>query len=184
LEIVGNLNVSGIVHCTWQGNLIGVKYGGTENDLSATGGAGYILTQPVLGGPIVSQPAAITPILDSIVILGPGSWSTNQAFRMVNGRAQYVTSQDSDPPSIDGVTLESGSEGDAVRAGRLFGAEFSTPLALPGVDGGNLWLPKTATALTAVQPSKVSGDDWQVYAGRRDNQYSLVLDPDRPIRLT
>ena len=43
--IIGNLHVTGIVHCTWEGNLIDVKYGGTGADLSLTGGVNNVVTQ-------------------------------------------------------------------------------------------------------------------------------------------
>ena len=62
LSIIGNLSVSGIVHCEWQGNLIGVGYGGTGADLSATGGADKVVCQLTPGGPFEVRSLGELPV--------------------------------------------------------------------------------------------------------------------------
>ena len=56
LHIVGNLHVDGIVHCTWEGNLIAVGFGGTGADLSLTGGPDNVVLQETVGGPFTVKP--------------------------------------------------------------------------------------------------------------------------------
>ena len=53
--IQGNLSVSGIVHCTWQGNLIDISYGGTGSNLSSTGGPNMVLAQLTPGAPVTVE---------------------------------------------------------------------------------------------------------------------------------
>ena len=67
-HIIGNLHVDGIVHCTWEGSLIDVKYGGTGADLSGTGGPNMVVAQ--------LEPGAPFTVID-IAELGPGDQYTN-----------------------------------------------------------------------------------------------------------
>ena len=66
--INGNLHVTGLVHCTWQGSLIDVKYGGTGADLSVTGGPNMVLAQLTPGAPVTVVPVGS---------LSPGDEYTN-----------------------------------------------------------------------------------------------------------
>ena len=66
--VQGNLSVSGIVHCTWQGNLIDIAYGGTGSNLSSSGGPNMVLAQ-------LSPGAAVTVV--PISELSPGDEYTN-----------------------------------------------------------------------------------------------------------
>lgn len=60
--IIGNLHVTGIVHCTWEGNNIAVGFGGTGADLSETGGPGKVVCQETKGGPFTVKNINELPI--------------------------------------------------------------------------------------------------------------------------
>lgn len=55
-HIIGNLSVDGIVHCTWEGNSVGVGFGGTGADLSATGGPNMVVVQQTEGAAFTVVP--------------------------------------------------------------------------------------------------------------------------------
>ena len=55
-HIHGNLSVDGIVHCTWEGNSVGVGFGGTGADLSATGGPNMVVVQQTEGASFTVVP--------------------------------------------------------------------------------------------------------------------------------
>jgi hypothetical protein len=99
LSIIGNLSVSGIVHCEWQGSLIGVKYGGTGADLSATGGLDQVVCQLAPGAPFEVRslgelPISIlysnaTPVPETIGGVLEGETFVNQTVSQVFDRLFY-----------------------------------------------------------------------------------------------
>jgi hypothetical protein len=50
LNVTGNISLSGTITGTWNGNIIGLAYGGSGSNLSATGGTGQVLKQTTAGG--------------------------------------------------------------------------------------------------------------------------------------
>jgi len=178
--IIGNLHVTGLVHCTWQGELVAVKYGGSGADLSATGGPGMVVKQSTVGeafsvGPVESS-EIITP-----VTLGD-TFATNQPFTIVSGLAQHATAVDSSLPQIDGVTLESGVSGARVPAAMNMNQLYQTPLTLPGSDGDDLFLGKDGT-ITTTLPTYGAGYFWLVPLMRRVSSISFVFNPESPTQL-
>jgi hypothetical protein len=133
-------------------------------------------------GVIIEAPEVVNVPSSNLVALGPGSWATNQPFRLINGRAIAITGQDLDEPWADGLTLESGVEGQMVSVA-LFPTAYTTPLALPGSDGSILWLPKTATSLTSERPSLTLGYAWALPIARRSDAHTVVFSPQMPMKL-
>ncbi len=120
-----------------------------------------------------------SPIIS--VTLG-ATFATNQAFKLVGGVALPVYSTDVSLPQVDGVILESGSAPEVVPAAMILNNAYTTPLALPGSDGSDLYLGQDGK-LTATIPTIGAGDAWWVPVARRNTSLSLIFDPANPIKL-
>jgi hypothetical protein len=179
--INGNLHVTGLVHCEWQGSLIGVKYGGTGSDLSLTGGPGKVVTQTYPGAPLtVVDIGTIAGWSPEVPVVLNATFATNQAFRLVAGRAHPVTSLDVLQPDVDGITLESGVAGNTVTAAMISNNPYITPLSLP--TGSPLFLGQDGKP-TAVEPSSAAGDVWSVATMRQIDLHNFIFAPTTPIKL-
>jgi hypothetical protein len=134
---------------------------------------------------VVSDPSynPSVPTYLSKVLLGPGAWGTYFPFRLLNGRAIAITSVDVETPIVDGILLESGSEGQWASAAMMKSLEFSTNLQILGAVGDVLWLAKTKSQMTNLVPSLAHGDAFSLPIGRKTGQYSFVFDPSLPTKL-
>jgi hypothetical protein len=145
-----------------------------------------VISQPqvsnVIEGPDCIPPTPPEDPTVSYVVLGPGSWQTNQPFRLISDIAVAITAVDSAEPWCDGITLESGAEGQSVHAAIIPG-RYLTPLALPGVDGDFLWTDKTAKAVTNQMPSPSAGFTWALQVARRISLREILFSPSSPIRM-
>jgi hypothetical protein len=144
-----------------------------------------VVTSPLISVVVEGPPGAAPPPIDPTVTyvkLGPGSWQTNQPFRLINEIALAITAVDSAEPWADGITLESGQEGQSVHAAIIPG-KYDTPLALPGVDGDFLWMSKTAMAVTNEMPSLALGYTWALQVARRVKLREFIFFPSFPIRM-
>ena len=94
-EIDGNLHVSGSIHCTWGGDPIGMKFGGTGVDLSSTGGANCVLCQETVGGAVTVKPIGdlATSIYTGTAPLMVGQGGTGSDLSSTGG-ANYVLCQE------------------------------------------------------------------------------------------
>ena len=113
-----------------------------------------------------------SPIIS--ITLG-ADFATNQAFQLVEGVAQQVSSLDT-PPWVDGVTLESGNSGATVPAAMVSNVVYTTPLALPGVDGDILWLGQDGKLMATI-PSVGAGDVWSFPIVRRITSTTFIFSP-------
>jgi hypothetical protein len=145
-----------------------------------------VISQPqisnVIEGPDIIPPAPPPDPTVSYVLLGPGSWQTNQPFRLISGIAMAITAIDSAEPWCDGITLESGQEGQSVHAVIIPG-RYETPLALPGMNGDFLWMDTTAKAATNQTPSPSAGFTWALQVARKISLREMLFSPAFPIRM-
>lgn len=180
LTINGNLHVTGLVHCTWEGENIGVGFGGTGADLSETGGPNMVVAQLTPGGAFSVVPISSVGTA-STVTLGE-TFATNQPYKLVSGVARKITSLDPDFPYIDGLTLGSGHAGDVVRNLNSQTSTAHTPLPPPGVNDSTLYLDRNGR-LTAIKPTIEAGHIWFVPIARRISSSIILYTPEIPIRL-
>ena len=134
----------------------------------------------VANGNWVDVTSGGTPPAPSITVTLGDTFATNQAFKLVSGLAQPIYSTDSDPPYVDGLTLESGIASAVVVAAMLNGNRYMTPLALPA--GTPLYLGQDGKP-TATQPSLIAGDVWYVSTMRQDDSTHFMFAPTEPIKL-
>lgn len=174
--INGDLHVTGILHCTWEGDNVAVGYGGTGADLSATGGPNNVVMQETLGGPFTVKPLGTATVEWRTQVVLSGTFSTNQAFHSKGGVAYPVYSTDVDVPIVDGITLDSGHMGDTIWAATLQGYPFQTPLAVSGSNGDPLYL-NTNGKLSTEMPS--SG--WVAPLGTLDATNKFLFYPLNPV---
>lgn len=113
---------------TWNGNKIGLAYGGTNADLSATGGTGQYVKQAGVG-------AALTVgTIPSTDVTGLGTFATQN----------YAT-----PPAIGGTTPAAGAFTTLSASSTVSGSGFSTYLAAPPAIGGTTPAAGSFTTLSA-----------------------------------
>lgn len=86
-----NLGAYGVSAGYWHGSVVGLAYGGTNADLSATGGTGKILRQSSLGAAITVATLASTELSDTSVIVRTSgsyadpSWLTSLQANKITG---------------------------------------------------------------------------------------------------
>ena len=114
----------------------------------------------------------------SEVILGT-DFAANQAFKLINGLAQFVGSQSADC-SVSGIILESGNFGDTRPAAMAEGLDYETPVALPTEI--TLWLGLDGR-LTGTTPSLSNGDVWLKKLAQRNSSNRFTFSPDSEIQL-
>ena len=178
-NIIGNLHVTGLVHCTWQGELIAVKYGGSGADLSATGGPGMVVKQDTLGGAFTVGMVESAEVMTKIQL--GDVFAVNDPFTIVAGKAQHLTAIDGALPQVDGIVLGAGVADDFVVTA-MNANQYYTSTGVPGTDGADLFLSKTGTLTDAV-PSAGTGFVWSVPLARRVSSTSFVLNPEPAIML-
>jgi hypothetical protein len=155
--ITGLMTVTGLITGT---TTLALAIEGTGGSMG--GSTIYSVTQPPPGSSVTSM-----------VELG-GTFATNQAFKLIAGLAQPVTSLDADRPSVDGIVLESGHLHNVVSAAMLAGNTYTTPLVLPS--GTDLFLGQDGKP-TATVPSIGAGDVWSVRTIRREDATHFLFVP-------
>jgi hypothetical protein len=153
-----------------------------------------IITEPdnqpiVVSTPDVSrivQESGYTPPAPTFVThvtLGPGSFPTYCPFRLMDGRAIAVSASDEEMPVVDGITLESGSEGQYINAAMIQSLEYRTNLQVLGDVGDILFIPRIRGAVTNALPTLLGGFTWSLPVGRKTGDKALVFSPVMPIKL-
>lgn len=132
-------NAGLITGATWNGNKIGLTYGGTNSDLSATGGAGQYLKQVTGGANItvgtipasdIASGAALSKVDDTNVTLTLGGgfatallsassltlgWTSTLAYaRFVNGAGLSVVGRSTNSSGVQ-ADITAGSDADVLR---------------------------------------------------------------------
>ena len=143
-----------------------------------------VITQPICNTIIEGGQVPIPPIdpLQTYVVLGSGSWQTTQPFRFLNGVAMAITATDIEEPWAHGITLESGVEGQTIRAAIIPG-RYTTALVLPGVASEILWMAKTPAFLTIERPTRALGYEWALVVAHRAGSQTLIFEPKTPMKL-
>lgn len=108
------------------------------------------------------------------------TFATNEPYRIVSGRAYHVTSLDEDPAFVDGVTLESGVNGETRPAATISQTPYPTPLELPT---GTLYFLGQDGKLTSTVPTYEAGDIWRVIIARKVDANTFIFSPTQPLKL-
>lgn len=133
--LTGSITLATVIAGLWNGTKIGLAYGGTNADLSGTGGASQVLRQSVLGGAVT-----VSRLMGSDVILtgyvANGSNAQISATNTVNDAFQLVQHQINDKGQINTGLISGGlitiNGGDNtkfdVAAAALYFEDYSNPL--------------------------------------------------------
>ena len=81
-------------------------------------------------------------------------------------------------PWVDGITLETGIQGQVVKIAIIHGKKYSIPITLP-INGVDLYLGMDG-ALTITPPLKTDGANWSVLVARYIDPNHFVFDPQAP----
>ena len=136
--LIGNLPVTGIGHCTWEGNLIDVKYGGTGADLSLTGGPNNVVTQLTPGAPFTVTPIGelsptveytnLSPTPDTLGGIPAGSTFASQTMTQMWNALLYPYQY----PAFSGFSISTQTNPLEVGQFNLTNPTFTWTLANPG----------------------------------------------------
>ena len=122
---------------------------------------------------------AAAMLVTSVVLGEPLTAYT--CYRIKNNKAYKVTSIDSDSPSIDGITLETGILDSLVRVGNVQGTEYTA--LTDYITSAFLYLSQSGQ-LTLTIPSSIAGDIFALIVGRTvEGTKKFILDPKMSIRL-